>query len=545
MSIAPPRGTQSIEGCSGQGLKVASTSAAELVDCRILRCQSCGVVSHEKSHVEMSRGMIAECGGDDIGGNGGGGAAVYAGGHLALVDVLISQCHEAGSDGGGGISVNAGTLTMSGGAFRDCEANAGFGGALRVNGASDVSLSKVTVRGCKAKSVGGIYAKAGQLSLVDVSIEECEDANIGGACALQSRGVLSAARVRVVRCGLRSRRNAGVIYVFGRSTWTDCIFADNLGGVWCEAGTHTFTRTTLLRTRSLRMPEYGSIAISAGTTTVTDSLVADTGSPCVIATEAGTLVLRNTTLRNCSAPRRELASPFLSRTFLGMSTEAATNFQSELLTLEPSCDEDPSAPLIGVNSAFTAPLNARGLRVVAPAACPSHNFTVLADHMRLLNCSDRDHVCGAAATCTDVQLMPSVPNFKTASCSCQGEVFANPNGTSLALAPYGFDPSAIGLPENLDPTSVGLPGTTIDYCVRSDTDLEPAHTNLVASQTRLGTPCHTGHATRTHGARPQCPGTASWRDSSLQDRISQRGAHTRARNSHRRHRRRSCRMGCQ
>ena len=95
--------------------------------------------------------------------------------------------------------------------------------------------------------------------------------------------------------------------------------------------------------------------------------------------------------------------------------------------------------------------------------------------MRLLNCSDRDNVCGTAATCT-VQLMPSVPNFKTVSCSCQGEVFANPNGTSLALAPYGFDPSAIGLPESLDPTSVGLPGTTIDYCVSSVTDLEPAHT---------------------------------------------------------------------
>ena len=302
-------------------------------------------MSLESSHVKMSRGMIAECRKDRGNRRSGGAASVYAAGHLALVDVLVSRCHDTGSDGGGGISVNDGFLTMSGGAFRDCEANAGLGGALRVNGASDVSLSNVTVRGCKARSVGGIYAKAGQLSLVDVSIEECEGADIGGACAFQSLGVVSAARVRVVRCGLHSRRNAGVTYMSGRSTWTDCIFADNLGGVWCGAGTHTFMRTTFLRTRSLRMPEYGSIAISAGTTTVIDSLVADAGSPCVIATEAGTLVLRNTTLRNCSAPRRELALPFLSRTFLGMSAEAATNFQSELLTLEPSCDEDPSAAL--------------------------------------------------------------------------------------------------------------------------------------------------------------------------------------------------------
>ena len=84
--------------------------------------------------------------------------------------------------------------------------------------------------------------------------------------------------------------------------------------------------------------------------------------------------------------------------------------------------------------------------------------------MRLLNCSDRDNVCGTAATCT-VQLMPSVPNFKTVSCSCQGEVFANPNGTSLALAPYGFDPSSLGLPDGIDVSDIGLPGSIIDYCV--------------------------------------------------------------------------------
>ena len=80
-----------------------------------------------------------------------------------------------------------------------------------------------------------------------------------------------------------------------------------------------------------------------------------------------------------------------------MSDEAATNFQSELLTLEPSCEEDPSAALIGVDSAFTAPLNARGLRVVAPATCASTKFAVVSDRMRLVNCSDGEHVCGAAA----------------------------------------------------------------------------------------------------------------------------------------------------
>jgi len=97
--------------------------------------------------------------------------------------------------------------------------------------------------------------------------------------------------------------------------------------------------------------------------------------------------------------------------------------------------------------------------------------------VRPRNCSDGD-VCGAAATCTDVQPLPSEPDLTTVNCSCQGEFFPNPNGTSLALAPYGFDPSTIGLPDGLDPTTIGLPGATVDYCVRSATRLEPAHKYL-------------------------------------------------------------------
>jgi hypothetical protein len=326
---------------------------------------------------------------------------------------------------------------------------------------------------------------------VDVSIEECSGGHTGYAGGLDSAGFLHAERVRVVRCNLLRPMSGGVITVWGSSTWTDCIVADNHGVIWCATGMHTFTRITVLRTSALQNPEWGSIAISAGTTTMIDSRVADAGSPCVVATETGTLVLRNTTLSNCSAPRRDFFPAFVSRTYLAMSDEAATNFQSELLTLEPSCEEDPSAALIGVDSAFTAPLNARGLRVVAPATCASTKFAVVSDRMRLVNCSDGEHVCGAAATCTDVQLMSSVPFIKTAICSCQGEYVANPNGSSLALAPYGFDSNAIGLGEDLDPTTIGLPGMIIDYCVRA--------------LSFLNQPPEQAHASFTNSCEPRVP----------------------------------------
>ena len=61
----------------------------------------------------------------------------------------------------------------------------------------------MTVYGCEAGKVGGIYvSKGAHLSLVDVSIEECSSAHTGNAGGLDSAGFLHAERVRVVRCNL-------------------------------------------------------------------------------------------------------------------------------------------------------------------------------------------------------------------------------------------------------------------------------------------------------------------------------------------------------
>ena len=127
------------------------------------------------------------------------------------------------------------------------------------------------------------------------------------------------------------------------------------------------------------------------------------------------------------------------------------------------------------------------------------NFSVFSANVRPLNCSDGKHICGDAATCIDVQPLSVAPKFTTASCLCPPEYFPNPNSTSLALAPYGFDPSAIGLPDDFDPTIIGLPRTTVDYCVRSSKNLEPsAHTHIAGrSRTRV---CLLSHRSR-HACR--------------------------------------------
>ena len=203
-----------------------------------------------------------------------------------------------------------------------------------------------------------------------------------------------------------------------------------------------------------------------------DSRIADCSgrkSGCILAS-GGVLVLRNSTLNNCSIHPVESVQvpPYIQ-------VEAAATFRSELLVLEPSCEADPSTALIGVASAVAAPLNVSGLRVLPPATCASTqlNVSVFSDSMRPLKCSDGDHVCGDAASCIDVQPLPASPALTTVSCSCQAPFFGNPLASSEALAPYGFDPRTLGLP---DPTTIGLPSKSIDYCVRCGTWLELTRT---------------------------------------------------------------------
>ena len=145
-----------------------------------------------------------------------------------------------------------------------------------------------------------------------------------------------------------------------------------------------------------------------------------------------------------------------------MTFRGEQKFESEILVLDLPCEAEYSGPLITVEGGFTGPLHMRGLQV---HACASSSLSVLSEGLRLARCSDGD-VCGDAATCADVVPLPSAPDLTTADCSCQGEYFPSPAAMSLALAPYGFDPS-------------------VDYCVRC-TSPEYQHNDPMI--TRLGPP---------------------------------------------------------
>lgn len=453
LDVRPRR--QTVEDCTaiinGGGNVWGQGSEATLIDFHIARCHAVdncgGMFVYSSSRATMTRGSVTACTAGLLGGG------LRIKGTLSLMGTLIAECATTGQDSdsrGGGIQVDGATVHMTGGALVDCDSYEG--GGLMISGAGvQAHLSSVAVRGCNAHNEGGgLKIEAGDVSLVDVGIEDCVAHQSGGGLSTTTGlSTVHAVRVRIARCHA-SQNAGGAATLLSTSTWTDCTFSDcrsSYSNVNVFDGTNTFLRCSILRCRALGLGAMagigGGLGVPGGYAMMIDSIVSgcsarDSGG-CIRLSGTATLILRNTTLSSCLAPE----GPFMSL----QSAAAATALVSELLALEPSCEEEHSGALIAVTDDFTSPLDVRGLQV---HACASSNPSVLSEHVRLSHCSDGD-VCGAAATCADVLPLPSAPNLTTVDCSCQGEFFPSPEaasaaGTSLSLAPYGFDPS-------------------IDYCV--------------------------------------------------------------------------------
>ena len=432
---------------------------------------------------------------------------------VSLVGTLVAECFITGTDSesrGGGIYVEDATLNMTGGAILDCDSY--NGGGLAVKGAgSQAHLSGVAVQSCNAYTHGaGIYIESGYVTLVDVGIEDCvvRTNHGGGVAVFQQKyaATVRADRVRVARCHSLTHEGGAVYLEGGTGTWTDCSFSDctsQKGNVQVYRGTQTLIRCSIMRCRALgvgaRIGRGGALHLQSGNVMVVDSIIigcsARDAGGCIGLTD-GSAILRNTTLSSCSAPD----GPYISLE----TASAAIGFVSELLTLEPACEEVHSGALITVTDEFHAPLTVRGLQV---HACASSSLSVLSGHVRLASCSDGG-VCGDAASCADVVPLPSAPNLTTVNCSCEGEFFPNPAGTSLALAPYGFDPS-----------SIGLPGPSIDYCVGwcrlKSAQRQICYSNAFAPRCRAG---HAARRRQDHAQRLRCRD----RDKAFQDHLGPR-----------------------
>ena len=220
--LTSPAPRQTVENCTAEDQAGAGalwrSAKAMLIDCRVLQCHSSdingGITAMGGSFLEMIRGTVTGCTCNKLGGA----MQTYSGGKILLVEVLIADCQTTGDQNdGGGIHMLDGTVTMRGGAIRNCEALNADGGALAVKGAGcEVQLSGVTVHGCRANYGGFLRLYAGTVRLADVSIEECV-AGGGEAAVAWAEDTVHAERVRVVKTiGMN---------LYGTSSWTDYTFS--------------------------------------------------------------------------------------------------------------------------------------------------------------------------------------------------------------------------------------------------------------------------------------------------------------------------------
>ena len=115
----------------------------------------------------------------------GGGVYVETGASFVLAGGTIYACGvQSGANAayGGGIYAEGGSVTMTGGAIRNCAVSADYsasGGAIYAK-AGSVTMSGGVISGCSAMSGGGISASEGTVRITGGRIENCKASEHGG-----------------------------------------------------------------------------------------------------------------------------------------------------------------------------------------------------------------------------------------------------------------------------------------------------------------------------------------------------------------------------
>ena len=121
----------------------------------------------------------------------GGGVYVETGASFVLAGGTIYACgvqSGAQSAYGGGIYAEGGSVTMTGGAIRNCAVSANYGasgGAIYAK-AGSVTMSGGVIAGCSAMSGGGILAYEGTVRITGGRIENCKASKRGGGLFVRS-----------------------------------------------------------------------------------------------------------------------------------------------------------------------------------------------------------------------------------------------------------------------------------------------------------------------------------------------------------------------
>jgi len=148
----------------------------------------------------------------------GGGVYVEAGASFVLAGGTIYACgvqSGANSAYGGGIYAEGGSVTMSGGAIRNCAVSADYGasgGAIYAK-AGSVTMSGGVISGCSAMDGGGILTSGCTVRITGGRIENCKASERGGGLSVRGHTNGPVSVLDAVISGCEAKRGGGLALI--------------------------------------------------------------------------------------------------------------------------------------------------------------------------------------------------------------------------------------------------------------------------------------------------------------------------------------------
>ena len=148
----------------------------------------------------------------------GGGVYVETGASFVLAGGTIYACgvqSGANSAYGGGIYAEGGSVTMTGGAIRNCAVSADYsasGGAIYAK-AGSVTMSGGVISGCSAMDGGGILTSGCTVQITGGRIENCKATNNGGGLSVSGHTNGPVSVLDAVISGCEAKRGGGVALI--------------------------------------------------------------------------------------------------------------------------------------------------------------------------------------------------------------------------------------------------------------------------------------------------------------------------------------------
>lgn len=148
----------------------------------------------------------------------GGGVYVEAGASFVLAGGTIYACGvQSGANQafGGGIYAEGGSVTMSGGAIRNCAVSGDYGasgGAIYAK-AGSVTMSGGVISGCSAMDGGGILTSGCTVQITGGRIENCKATNNGGGLSVSGHTNGPVSVLDAVISGCEAKRGGGLALI--------------------------------------------------------------------------------------------------------------------------------------------------------------------------------------------------------------------------------------------------------------------------------------------------------------------------------------------